>query len=224
MYPAIVCVFWTKLRATQAFIDKTPFRVFCIQDTHRLHVYCGWVIFIDSCLHAIFHLIRWSLQRNLKRLLFNHNSGITGSIVIISTFIIVIPMTVLKKQLKFEIRKYAHYFFWTFCIAMSFHAPYQAIPNGGFCAFIFPILIVSYGLDAFYVKCFMSERINTVNYKVMQSGVELTMPVSKRFQNGLISGGYGYIMLPWSKSYVLYTLFCSEGCSVKPNVFLFFSI
>jgi hypothetical protein len=28
MYPAIVCVFWTKLRATQAFIDKTPLRVF----------------------------------------------------------------------------------------------------------------------------------------------------------------------------------------------------
>ena len=129
MYPAIVCVFWTKFRATQAFIDKTPLRVFCNQDTHRLHVYCGWVIVIDSCLHAIFHLIRWSLQSNLKRLLFNHNSGITGSIVIISTFIIVIPMTVLKKQLKFEIRKYAHYFFWTFCIAMSFHAPYQAIQS-----------------------------------------------------------------------------------------------
>ena len=38
-------------------------------------------------------------------------------------------MTVLKKKLKFEIRKYAHYFFWTFCIAMSFHAPYQAITS-----------------------------------------------------------------------------------------------
>jgi hypothetical protein len=199
MYPAIVCVFWTKLRAAQAFIDKTPLRVFCIQDTHRLHVYCGWTIFIDSCLHTIFHLIRWSIQNNLQQLLFHHTTGVTGLIVIISTFIIVIPMTVLKNQFKFEIRKYAHYFFWIFCIAMSFHAPYHAIPNGGFCSFIFPILIISYGLDALYVKCFMSERINTVNYKVLQSGVELTMHVSKRFQNGLLSGGYGYVMFPWSK-------------------------
>jgi len=198
MYPAIVCVFWTKLRATQAFVDKTPFRVFCIQDTHRLHVYCGWVIFIDGCLHTIFHLTRWALQENLRNLLTTHQSGITGLIVIVSTFAIVLPMTLFKHKMKFEIRKFAHYLFWVFCGAMTFHAPFHAFPNGGFCAFIFPTLMLSYGLDAVYVKCFMSELINTVDYKVLgQSGVELTMPVSQRFQDGILSGGFGYIMFPW---------------------------
>lgn len=198
MYPAIVSVFWTKLRATQSFISKTPLNVFCYQDTHRLHVYCGWVIFIDGCLHTTFHLTRWALQGNLRSLLTTHPSGITGSIVIISTCIIVLPMTVFKRVMKFEMRKYAHYLFWVFCIAMTFHAPFHSFPNGGFCAFIFPTLLLSYCLDALYVKCFMSERINTVDYKVLgQSGVELTMPVSQRFQDGMLSGGFGYIMLPW---------------------------
>jgi len=190
MYPAIVCVFWTKLRGTQSFIDKTPLRVFCIQDSHKLHVYCGWVIFIDGCFHTACHLTRWILQKNAIRLLLYHQSGITGLIVILSTLIIVLPMTsIFKKYLKFEMRKYAHYLFWVFCLAMSFHAPFHSFPNGGFCAFIFPILMISYGIDALYVKCFMSELIQTVDYKVLSnSGVELTMPVSKRFQNQIISG------------------------------------
>merc|ERR1712176_1340819 len=42
----------------------------------------------------------------------------------------------------------------------------------------------------------MSERIDTVNYKVLKGGIELTMMVSKRFEKN-IKGGYGYIMAPW---------------------------
>lgn len=202
MYPAIISVFWTKLRATQSFISKTPLHVFCSQDTHRLHVYCGWIIVIDGCLHTTFHLTRWALQGNLRSLLTTHPSGITGLIVIISTCIIVFPMTVFKQYLNFEMRKYAHYLFWIFCIAMAFHAPFHSFPNGGFCAFIFPALLLSYSLDSMYVKFFMSERINTVDYKVLgQAGVQLTMPVSQRFQDQIHSGGFGYVMLPWVDKY-----------------------
>ena len=196
MYPATILVFWSKLRATQAIISKTPFSVFCIQDTHRLHRYCGWVIFIDGSLHTFCHLLRWALQKNLY-LVFYHRSGLTGFIVILSTFIITVPMTFLKRQLTFEVRKYSHYMFWIFCIAMTFHAPFHALPNGGFCVIIYPFLMIAYALDALYVKCYMSERISTVKYKVLKSGVELTMPVSERFQKNLHSGGYGYIMFDW---------------------------
>lgn len=201
MYPVLVLVMFTKYRATQAFFDKTPLGVFFIQDTHALHVFSGWYILFDSVIHTFCHCLRWINQGNFHLLWSNpmgcNPSGITGLIVILSTFIIVLPMSVFKKYFKFEMRKYAHYFFWVFCIAMTFHAPFWALPNAGFCRFIFPILIGWYALDATYVKLFMSERIDTVNYRVLDSGVELSMPVSKRFQKNLHSGGYGYVMAPW---------------------------
>jgi hypothetical protein len=114
-------------------------------------------------------------------------------------------MTLLKKHIQFEIRKYAHYFFWIFCLAMTLHAPMQSFPNGGFCVLLFPLLMIAYGVDAMYVKCFMSEHITTPSYKVLQSGAELTMPVSDRFQKSLVSGGFGYVMFPWISKHQWHT-------------------
>jgi predicted ferric reductase len=197
-YPAIVLVFWTKLRGLHSIIDKTPLSVLIISDTHKLHVYCGWVMFFDALLHTTAHLIRWGLQGNLYLLTSNKSwTGITGLIAVISICFVVLPMTVLKKFIKFEIRKYIHYLFWLLALVLTFHVPFAAFPNGGFCSFIFPVLMLSYALDAMYVKFFMSERITTPSYKVLNSGVELSMPVSDRFQKSLKSGGYGYVMLPW---------------------------
>jgi ferredoxin-NADP reductase len=80
---------------------------------------------------------------------------------------------------------------------MCFHAPFHALPNGGFCALIFPTLMFVYALDAFYAKAFMSERIQTVKYKTVKTGTQLTMKVSDRFVNRLHSGGYVYICFDW---------------------------
>jgi len=201
MYPVLVLVMFTKCRATQAFFDKTPLSVFFIQDTHALHVFSGWYILVDCSIHTFCHCLRWIDQGNIHLLWSSPHgcnpSGISGLVVILSTFIIVFPMTFFKKYIKFEMRKYAHYFFWIFLIAMTVHAPFWALPNAGYCHIIFPILIIWYGLDATYVKFFMSERINTVSYRVVDSGVELSMPVSDRFRKNLNSGGYGYVMAPW---------------------------
>jgi ferric-chelate reductase len=196
MYPPIVVTFWVKFRAIQGIIDRTPLMSYCFSDTHRLHEYCGWIIFYASAIHTIAHLIRWGLQGNLY-LLFHHFSGITGFIVVISTLAIVIPMTWLKRWIRFEVRKYVHYLFWVFCMAMTFHAPLWALPNAGFCAIIFPTIMILYFLDASYVKLFMTEKITTVKYETLSSGVQLTMPVSERFQKSLNSGGYGYVMFDW---------------------------
>ena len=195
MYPALILVFLTKLRATCAFLSSTLFNMFLYQDMHRLHVYCGWVILIDSCVHATCHLTRWALQGNLY-LLFHHTSGITGFIVILSTFLICTPMMIFKNMLKYEIRKLAHYFFLVFGIAMCFHAPKSAVPNGGFCAYIFPILLIWYGLDALFCALFMTELIETTRYHTLPSGVQMTMAVSKRFQS-MNHGGYAYVCFPW---------------------------
>jgi len=201
-YPAIVLVFWTKLRGLHSIIDKTPLSVLTISDTHKLHAYCGWVMFFDALLHTTAHLIRWGLQGNLYLLASKESrTGITGLIGIITILIVVLPMTVFKKYMKFEIRKYTHYLFWLLALVLSLHVPIQAFPNGGFCGFVFPILMLSYAIDAMYVKFLMSERITTPSYKVLKAGVELSMPVSERFQKSLKSGGYGYVMLPWISKY-----------------------
>jgi hypothetical protein len=66
-------------------------------------------------------------------LVFGHRSGTTGVTVWIATFIIVLPMGLkwLRKAIKYEIRKCAHYLFWVFAIAMSMHAPFWALPTAG---------------------------------------------------------------------------------------------
>jgi hypothetical protein len=64
---------------------------------------------------------------------------------------------------------------------MSFHAPFQAIPNAGFCAIIFAKLMIVYYLDAFYTKVFMTEHIGTFKYETSKSGTQIAMGVSDRF-------------------------------------------
>ncbi|KAL7482988.1 hypothetical protein ACHAW6_008629 [Cyclotella cf. meneghiniana] len=201
LYPWIIMVFFTKMRGTMAFLSKTPISVYLIQDTHNLHIAAGWYILFDSLIHTLCHCLRWLDQGNLRLLwetpLGSNPSGRTGVFVLASTLIIVLPMTVIKKCINYEIRKYSHYFFWVFCICMAMHAPFWAWPNAGWCRIVFPMLMIMYLLDATYVKFFMTERINTVTYRVVDSGVELSMPVSSRFQKNLPSGGYGYVMFPW---------------------------
>lgn len=201
MYPAIVLVFWTKCRALQSLLVRNKTRclhVFCISDTHHLHSYCGWTILICSLLHTMFHFARWAVQGNLY-LVFGSTSGITGVIVIVSTLIVVLPMTVLKRHLKFEVRKYLHYVFFTvFAVAMCFHAPIYALPRTGFCVIIFPALMVVYALDALYARFYMRERIANVKYETVATGTQLSMKVSDRFVDSLDdSGGYVYICFDW---------------------------
>lgn len=210
LYPWIIMVFFTKFRGILSFLQKTPISVFLIQDTHNLHVAAGWYIFFDSLVHTLCHFLRWLDQGNLNLLwetpMGSNPSGRTGVLLVATTFIIVLPMTVLKKCLNFEMRKYAHYFFWVFCLCMTFHAPWWAWPNAGWCKIIFPTLMLMYFLDATYVKLFMTERIDTVAYRVLDSGVEVSMPVSDRFQNHLRSGGYGYVV-SFFLVFVIYQLF-----------------
>ena len=199
LYPVVSLVMFTKYRATQTALNSTGFSVFLTQKTHDLHVYCGWYILVGSIIHTISHCLRWMKQGNIQ-LLSTNRSGITGLIVIISTFLIVAPMTILKKIVNYETRKLTHYLFWVFCIAMAFHAPIKELPQSGYCYLVFPILIGWYCLDAAYVKIFMSESIDSVEYKAVKGGVELTMMVSDRFAKKL-NGGFGYVMAPWICKY-----------------------
>jgi ferric-chelate reductase len=196
LYAALVLVYVSKLRATTSFIARTPLAMFMYGDVHELHVYCGWTILIFSLIHTVFHFVRWGQQGNLS-LLFTHVSGITGLIIILSCILICIPMTIFRAQIRYELRKKMHYLFLLFALALCFHTPTSAIPNGGFTGPVFGTILVWYFLDALYCYFFMTEKIDTTKFHVLPTGVRMTLAVSERFQKMGAQGGYCYVCLPW---------------------------
>jgi hypothetical protein len=101
-----------------------------------------------------------------------------------------------KRKIRYEIRKYVHYLFLIFGLAMCFHVPASGFPNGGFAPYVFGILLSWWALDNLYVQWFLTEKIQSSRFYVLPSGVQLTMAVSKRFQSWG-PGGYCYVCLPW---------------------------
>lgn len=196
MYPTLVLVFFSKFRATIAFLSTTPITMYMHSDAHELHVYCGWSILMLALVHSAAHLLRWAEQGNLS-LLFFHFSGLTGFLIISSCLMICIPMTLFREHIKYEVRKFFHYFFIVFALALCFHTPTSAIPNGGFTFWVFGILLIWYFLDFMFCQFFMTEKIETTKFSVLPSGVRVTMEVSKRFQKMGSQGGICYICLPW---------------------------
>jgi hypothetical protein len=193
---ALVMVFASKFRATITFLSKSPFAMYMYKDSHELHVYCGWTILIFAAIHTIFHIARWAQQGNLY-LLVQHFSGLSGFFIISSCLLISIPMTILRTQIRFEIRKNLHYLFIVFGGALMFHTPTSAIPNGGFTAWVFSITLVWYFIDATYCFFYMTEKIDTTKFSVVNCGVRMTMTVSDRFQKMGNQGGVCYVCLPW---------------------------
>jgi len=198
MYPMMVVVFLTKMKATQTFLSKTPFSMYfgMIKEGHDFHAYAGKYIAFDVWWHTLFHCLRWASQGNI-RLLWTSAAGLSGLITLIATPLITFPMMYCKEKISYEIRKGLHYLFYLFAIAMCFHVPPSAIPNGGFIAPILGSCIVMYTLDTIYVYFFMCEKIETTSFHVLSSGVRISMPVSERFQEKAERGGYAYINLPW---------------------------
>ncbi|KAL7529886.1 hypothetical protein ACHAXR_003208, partial [Thalassiosira sp. AJA248-18] len=198
MYPMLVVVFFTKMKALQSFFVKTPLSMYfgVIGEGHDYHAHAGKYIAFDVWLHTVFHLLRWGSQGNIK-LLWTSSAGLSGLITIIATPLITIPMICYKEKISYEIRKGLHYLFYVFAIAMCFHVPTTAIPNGGFIAPILGGCIGIYTLDACYVFLFMTEKIETTAFHVLSSGVRISMPVSERFQKQAGRGGFAYINLPW---------------------------
>ena len=205
MYPMIVIVFFTKMKALQTFFTKTPLSMYfaMITEGHDYHVYAGRYIAFDIWIHTAFHLLRWLSQGNME-LLGTSAAGQTGMIAICVTPLITFPMMYFKRKgcallRPYEIRKAMHYLFYVFAVALCWHVPFSAIPNGGFLGFVLSISIGLYTLDTFYVNLFMCEKIETTKFNVLSSGVMISMPVSERFQRQAFHArnGFAYINLPW---------------------------
>jgi ferric-chelate reductase len=166
------------------------------EDSHELHIYCGWTILHCSLIHGFFHIFRWGVQKNLN-LLYQHCSGMTGLIIISSCLLICLPMTIFKHQIRYEIRKNLHYLFIIFAVALCLHTPRSAVPNGGFSCYVFGTALTWYFFDSAYCLFFMTEKINTTKFSVVPTGVRMTMNVSERFQKTGNQGGVCYVCLPW---------------------------
>lgn len=195
--------------------------MYMYSDSHELHVYCGWTIVIFSMIHVIFHIARWAQQGNLY-LLVGHFSGLSGLFIILSCLLICIPMTIFRQYIRYEVRKNLHYLFIVFAGALIFHTPTSAIPNGGFTAYIFGLLLAWYFLDATYCYFFMTEKIDTTNFSVLPSGVRMTMNVSERFQKMGTQGGICYVCLPWvsKNQWHAFSLFENPSNPAERQIFI----
>ena len=210
-YPSgLVMVYMTKFRSTMLFLSHTPLSMFTLNavDLHELHVHCGWYVFVDCTIHTVFHCARWAVQGEgffgNMYLLFHHPTGVTGFIVYVSTLLIIVPMTWWRLKIIYEVRKNIHYLFIVFGLAMTWHAPkftWRMQSNGGFCAYIFPILLGWWALDWFIAWNFLTEKIETTEFNVLPNGTQLTMAVSEFFDNNGAQGGYCYVCLPWVDKY-----------------------
>lgn len=223
IYPSLVLVFTTKFRASMEMIAQSPIGMFTYDDLHELHVFCGWVCMTDGCIHTIMHLTRWIVQGNFE-LVVESRTGLSGLISVICILLVGLPMgwERIRSRIRFETRKYIHYLFVVFCIAMAFHAPISGWPNGGFAPLVFPILILWWALDTMYVCFYMTERIGTSVFHVVPTGVQLTMKVSERFQRNAPDGGYCYINLPWiSKTqWHAYSLFENPANPAERQIYM----
>jgi ferric-chelate reductase len=218
---ALVLVFVSKFRATISFLSTTPLAIYMHSDSHEVHVYCGWTILVFATIHTFAHLARWAEQGNLNLLLF-HFSGLTGLVIITSCLMICIPMTIFRQRIKFEIRKYLHYMFLVFALALCFHTPTSAIPNGGFTFWVFGILLVWYFLDFVFCYFFMTEKIDTTKFSVLPGGVRMTLEVSERFQKMGAHGGICYVCLPWvsKNQWHAFSLFENPSNPAERQIFI----
>uniref|UniRef100_A0A7S4NI13 Ferric reductase NAD binding domain-containing protein n=1 Tax=Odontella aurita TaxID=265563 RepID=A0A7S4NI13_9STRA len=197
LYPTMILVFLTKCKALHNILVKTPLSMFLIlNDSHELHNYAGRFIAVDVWIHTLFHILRWVDQRNVS-LLWSHQSGLSGLIVVALVPFIALPMVLWKQKISYEMRKGLHYLFILFAVGLCFHVPMSAIPNGGFIAPAMGFCIFLYAADASYVYLFMTEKIETTTFHVLSSGVRITMPVSETFQKSSEKGGFAFVCLPW---------------------------
>ena len=160
MYPLLVVVFASKCRATLNFVTKTPLSLFIPElctDSHTCHSYAGHFIAYSSCVHTIFHILRW-IDQGKMLLLVNSTTGLTGLLsIMVLPFIAVLMMhTRIKAYFNYEIRKTFHYLYYIFALSLCFHVPISRFPNGGFLAPIIGTVLIWYTMDVIYVILFVS--------------------------------------------------------------------
>jgi len=93
-YPLYMMMFFSKCHHLNNILRRTILREFIhFGDMHRIHSIFGVVIGIETMSHTFFHILRWSINNEL-RLLWDTATGITGIIACTATVAIVWPMCI----------------------------------------------------------------------------------------------------------------------------------
>jgi ferric-chelate reductase len=227
MYPMLVVVFITKMKALNSFLYTTPLSMYfaVLTNAHEFHVYAGIYLALDVWVHTLFHILRWHAQHNMI-LLWTSQAGLSGIIAIVAITFVTLPMMMYccKDKLSYEIRQVLHSLFYIVAIGLCFHVPINAIPNGGYIAPILGMCIILYTFDVCYVYFFMCEKVETPTFVVLPSGVQLTFMASDRFSKAaaITRGGYIYINIPWmsDKQWHPFSLFEDPTNPTRQQIFL----
>ena len=227
MYPMLVVVFVTKMKAIHFFLYTSPLSMYfgILTNAHEFHVHAGRYLAFDVWLHTLFHILRWHAQDNMI-LLWTSRAGLSGIIAIVAITFVTFPIMCCccKDKMSYEIRQGLHFLFYIVAIGLCFHVPISAIPNGGYIAPILGTCFVLYTLDVCYVYFFMCETIETPSFHVLPSGVQLTFTASDRFRKAaaITRGGYVYINIPWinDKQWHPFSLFEDPTDPTKLQIFL----
>eukprot|EP00873_Tetraselmis_striata_P033036 jgi/Tetstr1/453300/TSEL_040292.t1 len=197
IFPVLVFVFFSKCKALGAALDRTPIGMFTFNDCHAVHAYCGQYIAFDVWLHMSFHLVRWG-SGGLLSLLWTTTCGATGLVAVACVALIAFPMMYFR-NLKYERRKLLHFLFVPMAVALCYHVPTSAFPNGGYLPYVMGSCVCLYVLDSLNVLICMTEKVPTTTFHVLSSGVQITMDVSIDFQrrSATMQGGYANVCLPW---------------------------
>jgi len=192
-YPLMMLLFISKANNLRTILYRTPISLFVpLYDLHQIHVFCGEVVNTSVLIHSFCHLLRWGLQRDMH-LIWEHVTGITGTICLLLTPLIMWPMTwkYLKSKMKWEIRKSLHYLSILWGIIILFHAHKMQI------RYVMGAPLLLYFVDwtyGFFCRTFLVDK--DVTFTRLECGVELTFKHPRGF-NPEESTGYILVCIPW---------------------------
>mmetsp|Transcript_14752 Transcript_14752/g.18583 ORF Transcript_14752/g.18583 Transcript_14752/m.18583 type:complete len:628 (-) Transcript_14752:69-1952(-) len=222
LYPFLIIIFATKMRAINNFLNSTPIGNYLDHDVNELHRFAGIYIAFDVWVHTLFHCIRWGVQGNIS-LLWSSYAGISGLIAVIATPLITFPMMWFRKSIKYEVRKALHYLFYVFAISLCWHVPVSGLWLSGYILPVLGTCICMYTLDVAYVVLFMTEKVEGSLVRVGDKGIFMSMDVSDTFNNRLHGrGGYVFINLPWvnRNQWHAFSLFEHPNISNRREVYI----
>jgi hypothetical protein len=188
-----VLLFVSKARNLVSFLRKTYLSVWLpLDDLHSLHSWAGVIVGIEVMWHSFWHMLRWGLAGDM-RLLVENTTGISGLISLSVTPLIVWPMCLrsLRRGIRFEVRKAAHYLAVVWGVSICFHAP------AGHIAWVMGSAVGVYAVDFIYGLLFQTRIIDTLQLTRFGSSVEILWEAPEGTMEYWTGSGYIYICLPW---------------------------
>ena len=190
-YPLYVILFLSKAHNLRGILQRTHLSEYLpLDDMHYLHTFAGALVGFEVIWHSWWHLLRWGLDGDIK-LLWQHQTGISGLISLVVTPLIAWPMlfTRLRKGMEFRIRKALHYLSVIWGVSICFHAPARWI------GLIMGIAVGVYALDWLYGYFFKISHVRTLQFKRIGNAVQVVWEHPPGFKSD--GSGYIYISLPW---------------------------